>query len=193
MGSQSFSQFLKTILLRHFTLSQVNAAVIAAKRDIVGGPRPQEISELQFSASGGATTTLSRVRLRHSQGKWNSENATDFSSTNRAESRVRECLGFGTTDFWFSLAYESAEQKPKHWLTWDFSSALSTSVLSALFPIPTWLNSVELSSVFCTADPAILYYIGWRPLLYELITLIAQLLFQVRQNVVLDQMDHPVL
>ena len=30
------------------------------------------------------------------------------------KSQVRQCLGFYTADFWSSLAYESAEQKPKH-------------------------------------------------------------------------------
>ena len=30
---------------------------------------------------------------------------------------VRQCFGFGTADFSSSLAYESAEQKPKHCLT----------------------------------------------------------------------------
>ena len=33
------------------------------------------------------------------------------------KSQVRQCLGFCTTDFWYSLAYESAEQKPKQCLT----------------------------------------------------------------------------
>ena len=30
-------------------------------------------------------------------------------------------IGFFTADFWSSLVYESAVQKPWHWLTWDFS------------------------------------------------------------------------
>ena len=33
-------------------------------------------------------------------------------------------FGFFTADFWSSFAYESAEEKPKHCLTWDFLSAL---------------------------------------------------------------------
>ena len=33
---------------------------------------------------------------------------------------VKQCLGFCTADFWSSLAYESAEQKPKHCLTPGF-------------------------------------------------------------------------
>ena len=33
---------------------------------------------------------------------------------------VRQCLGFCTADFWSSLAYESAVQKPKHCLTPGF-------------------------------------------------------------------------
>ena len=33
---------------------------------------------------------------------------------------VRQCLGFCSGDFWSSLAYESAEQKPKHCLTPGF-------------------------------------------------------------------------
>ena len=33
------------------------------------------------------------------------------------KSKVGQCLGFCTADFWSSLAYESAEQKLKHCLT----------------------------------------------------------------------------
>ena len=33
---------------------------------------------------------------------------------------VRQCLGFSTSEFWSSSAYESAEQKPKHCLTTGF-------------------------------------------------------------------------
>ena len=33
------------------------------------------------------------------------------------KSQARQCLGFFTAYFWSSLAYESAEQKPKHCLT----------------------------------------------------------------------------
>ena len=40
------------------------------------------------------------------------------------ESQVRKCLGFCRSDICSSLAYESAEQKHKHCLTWDFLSAL---------------------------------------------------------------------
>ena len=40
------------------------------------------------------------------------------------KSQVRQCLGLCTADFWSSFAYESAEEKPKHCLTWDFLSAL---------------------------------------------------------------------
>ena len=38
---------------------------------------------------------------------------------NRAhrKSQVMQCLGFCTANFWSSLAYASAEQKPKHCLT----------------------------------------------------------------------------
>jgi len=38
---------------------------------------------------------------------------------NRADRKyqVRQYLGFCTADFWSLLAYESAEQKPKHHLT----------------------------------------------------------------------------
>ena len=35
------------------------------------------------------------------------------------KSQVKQCFGFCTTDFRTSFAYESAEQKPKHWITWD--------------------------------------------------------------------------
>ena len=40
------------------------------------------------------------------------------------KSRVKQCLGFCTADFWSLLTYESAEQKRKHCLTLDFLSAL---------------------------------------------------------------------
>ena len=33
------------------------------------------------------------------------------------KSQIKQCLGFCTADFWSSLTYESAEQKPKHCLT----------------------------------------------------------------------------
>ena len=36
------------------------------------------------------------------------------------KSQVRQCLGFCTAAIWSSLAYESAEQKPKHCLTPGF-------------------------------------------------------------------------
>ena len=51
-------------------VSQINAAAIAAKRDAGGGPRPQEVSELQFPAPAAPTTAVPRVRLRHSQGNF---------------------------------------------------------------------------------------------------------------------------
>ena len=35
------------------------------------------------------------------------------------KSQVRKCLGFCTSKFLSSLAYESAKQKQKHYLTWD--------------------------------------------------------------------------
>ena len=41
------------------------------------------------------------------------------------KSQVRQCLGFCAADIWSLLAYESAEQKPKHFLTWDLLSALA--------------------------------------------------------------------
>ena len=47
-------------------------------------------------------------------GEWNFMNRADMKSQ----------MGFCTTDFLFSLAYESAEQKPKHCLTWGFPSGL---------------------------------------------------------------------
>ena len=40
------------------------------------------------------------------------------------KSQVRQCLDFCTADSWSSLAYESAEQKPKHCLSCDLISAL---------------------------------------------------------------------
>ena len=40
---------------------------------------------------------------------------------------VRQCLGFCIADFWSSLAYKSAEQKPKHRLTPGFLILCSRS------------------------------------------------------------------
>ena len=40
------------------------------------------------------------------------------------KSQIRQCLGFCTAEFWPLLVYESAVQKPKHCLTWDFSLPL---------------------------------------------------------------------
>ena len=45
------------------------------------------------------------------------------------KSQVRQCLGFCIAELWSPLAYESAEQKLKHCLTWDFLSALILTVL----------------------------------------------------------------
>ena len=45
---------------------------------------------------------------------------TSFISRGIRNPGVRQCLGFCTADFWSSLAYESAEQKPKHCLTQGF-------------------------------------------------------------------------
>ena len=47
-----------------------------------------------------------------------------FMSKADGKSQVRQCMGFCTADFWSPLAYESAEEKPKHCLTWYFLSAL---------------------------------------------------------------------
>jgi len=44
------------------------------------------------------------------------------------KSQVRQCLDFWTADFWSLLAYELAEQKPKHCLTGDFLSALDITM-----------------------------------------------------------------
>ena len=41
------------------------------------------------------------------------------------KSQVRQCLSLSTADFWSSLAYDTAEEKPKHCLTSDFLSALA--------------------------------------------------------------------
>ena len=55
---------------------------------------------------------------------------------NRADrkSQVSQCLGFCTADFWSSLAYESAEQKPKHCLTPDLLSALKIKHKTSISP-----------------------------------------------------------
>ena len=50
----------------------------------------------------------SKVCVQNNQGK--------ITAADR-KSQVRHCLGFCTADFLSSLAYESAEQKPKHCLT----------------------------------------------------------------------------
>ena len=48
------------------------------------------------------------------------------------KSQVRQCLDLCTAVFCSLLAYESAEQKPKHFLTWDFLSALPITSKFAL-------------------------------------------------------------
>ena len=66
------------------------------------------------------------------------------------KSQFRQCLGFGTANFFCLLAYESAEQKPKHCLTWDFLSAL---IIAKFFlgrrarEIPCDLTSAMTSSL----------------------------------------------
>ena len=54
----------------------------------------------------------------------------DFCTMIRTDrkSQARQCFGFCTAVFRISLAYESAELKPKYCLTWDFLSALTMIV-----------------------------------------------------------------
>ena len=67
------------------------------------------------------------------------------------KSQVRPCFCFCTADFLSLLAYESAEQKPKCCLTWDFPSALlMTFVVKKLYvyvtklKISTWIFSISV-------------------------------------------------
>ena len=53
--------------------------------------------------------------------------------------QVRHCLGFSTADFGSSLAYESAEEKPKHCLTRDFLSALTIRPLREPAVLCAWI------------------------------------------------------
>ena len=62
------------------------------------------------------------------------------------KSQVRQCLGFCTSDLWSSSAYESAEQKPKHFITWDFLSALIISSIKRVFASATALVFPILAS-----------------------------------------------
>ena len=52
---------------------------------------------------------------------------------------VKQCLGFCAADFWTSLAYKSAEQKPKHCLTPGF-----------LIPL---LRTIPLTRLQCYPSP----------------------------------------
>ena len=61
------------------------------------------------------------------------------------KSQVRQCLGFCTPDFWSLFAYESAEEKPKHCLTWDFLSALLMSYLVSSVFGAEWRRPPRLS------------------------------------------------
>ena len=61
------------------------------------------------------------------------------------KSQVRQSLGFCAADFWSSLAYESAEQKPKHCLTPGFLIPLSDVKPGAEhFPLPAREIVVDL-------------------------------------------------
>ena len=61
------------------------------------------------------------------------------------KSQVRQCLDFCTPDFWSLFAYESAEEKPKHCLTWDFLSALLMSYLVSSVSGAEWRRPPRLS------------------------------------------------
>ena len=71
----------------------------------------------------------------------------DAEPRTRAErkSQVRQCLVFCTADFWFSLAYESAEQKPKHCLTPGFLIPLTVShtIFFLFFVILRKINNAQ--------------------------------------------------
>ena len=72
-------------------------------------------------------------------------------------------LGFCTADFWPALAYESAKQKPKHCLTWDFLSALIIVLL--IFAKICWKYFVtKMSSTQSIAGPTFWRNegLGWR-------------------------------
>ena len=68
--------------------------------------------------------------------------------TGRADRKpqVRQCLGFSTADFLSSLPYESAEQKPKHFQTSDFPSAVVTRPSRSISrATSTFFRSLSLS------------------------------------------------
>ena len=67
---------------------------------------------------------------------------------NRADrkSQVRQCLDFCLADFLSSMAYESAERKPKHCLTRDFLSALLINI-----PSYEWQNT-QRTTVWIATD-----------------------------------------
>ena len=52
------------------------------------------------------------------------QQVSEIHRTNVGNLKLGDIEVFCTADFWSSCAYESAEQKPKHCLTWDFLSAL---------------------------------------------------------------------
>ena len=90
---------------------------------------------LYFSmyASEGAKMVTSFCRYSFAVGLFTSSclnckfggTCTEYRADRKSHAQVRQCLGFCRADFWSSLAYASAEQKPKHCLTWDFLSALN--------------------------------------------------------------------
>ena len=103
-----------------------------------GGPEPERhvVLSVAHRLLSRRRRGLSRLTFDHS-----------FAFIVRAceKSRVRQCCYFCTADFQSSFACESAVQKPKHCLTWDFSLPLFIVPFlpsSAVFWTPATLLSV---------------------------------------------------
>ena len=54
-------------------------------------------------------------RMKQDDERLRSFEGEDYSA--HRKSQVRQCLGFSTADFLSSLAFKSADEKPKHCLT----------------------------------------------------------------------------
>ena len=80
------------------------------------------------SALHGQRRGSAQLLLRNRLGRIGAQLKAVVTRADR-KSQVRQHLRFCTADYWALLAYESAKQKPKHCLTWDFLSALAVTYL----------------------------------------------------------------